>query len=337
MSRPVVIGHRGACGYRPEHTLASYRLAIELGADFIEPDLVSTRDGVLVARHENEISTTTDVADHPELADRRTTKVVDGVALTGWFTEDLTLEELKALRARERIPELRPANTAYDDRDEIPTFTEILDLVATANADRLPGAAVGVYPETKHPSYFAGIGLALEEPLVAALEAAGYRGPDARVFVQSFEVGNLRRLATMTDVALVQLVGRDGQPWDFVASGDARTFPDLCTPAGLELIAGYARAIGPDKQSVIARTAQGTLAPEPTGLVADAQAVRLGVHIWTMRSENAFVPTDLRTSDDDAQRGRVEGEYEAYWAAGVDGVFSDQADVAVATRTAAGR
>lgn len=193
---PLVIGHRGACGYRPEHTLESYRLAIRLGADFIEPDLVATRDGVLIARHENEISGTTDVAAHPEFAGRRTTKVVDGVTTTGWFTEDFTLSELRTLRATERLPATRPQNTIFDGRYLIPTFQEIIDLVVTE--ERRLGRPIGIYPETKHPSYFASIGLSLEEPLVRALNRNELGERTDAVLIQSFETANLRRLARLT-------------------------------------------------------------------------------------------------------------------------------------------
>jgi glycerophosphoryl diester phosphodiesterase len=234
--QPIVIGHRGASGYRPEHTLASYTLAIEMGADFIEPDLVSTRDHVLVTRHENEISGTTDVADHPEFAARRTTKTIDGNPVTGWFTEDFTLAELRTLRARERLPEIRPLNTAFDGLYQVPTFDEVIQL---AKRHR-----VGIYPETKHPTYFDSIGLSLEEPLVRALNANGYRGRDAKVFIQSFEVANLKALRRMTRVPLVQLVDATGKPYDFVVAGDPRTYADLVTPAGLEEVAGYARGLG---------------------------------------------------------------------------------------------
>lgn len=330
---PLVIGHRGASGYRPEHTLAAYELAIAQGADFVEPDLVSTSDGVLVARHENEISGTTDVADHPEFADRRTTKTVDGAAITGWFTEDFTLAELKTLRARERIPATRPANATFDGRFEVPTLQEVLDLVADVNSTRRRSDRVGVYPETKHPSYFDSIDLSLEEPLVATLEANGYTRPGDRVFIQSFEVTNLRELDDMTRLPLVQLLSVSGRPYDFTVAGDPRTYADMVTPTGLAEIADYADGIGPAKGMVIPVAADGTLAA-PTALVDDAHGERLLVHVYTMRNENTFVPPALRTSADPMQRGRVEAEYAAFWAAGVDGVFSDNPDTAVATRTA---
>ena len=226
---PVVIGHRGAAGYRPEHTLASYLLAIEQGADYIEPDLVSTRDGVLVARHENQIGATTDVAEHPEFARRHTTKIVNGHTVSGWFTEDFTLSELKTLRAKERLPRLRPANAWYDGRFEVPTFDEILDLAKDIGRRR--GIAVGVYPETKHPSYFDSIGLSLEEPLVAALRRHRLDRADAPVLRAVLrDRPTCASSRAMTPVPLVQLVDASGAPYDLQASGDPRTFRDLVSP-----------------------------------------------------------------------------------------------------------
>jgi len=326
---PLVIAHRGASGHRPEHTLASYRLAIEMGADFIEPDLVPTRDGVLVARHENEITGTTDVASRPEFADRRTTKVVDGAELTGWFMEDFTLAELKTLRAIERIPQVRPDNTASDGLEEVPTLTEVLELA------RQEG--VGVYPETKHPTYFDGIGLSLEEPLVEALRAAGYRRPSDPVFIQSFETGNLRELAGMTRLRLVQLIGGEGAPYDLVAAGDPRTYDDLVTPEGLREIGRYADGIGPDKNRIVPRDAQGALL-EPTSLVPDAHREGLLVHPYTFRNENPFLPADLRAGDPASPAyptatGDAPAEYRLFLGLGVDGLFSDHPDTAVAVRT----
>jgi glycerophosphoryl diester phosphodiesterase len=330
---PLVIGHRGASGYRPEHTLGAYQLAIDLGADYVEPDLVSTSDGVLVARHENEIGATTDVAAHPEFADRRTTKVIDGTSVTGWFTEDFTLAELKTLRAVERIPAIRPANTNFDGEFDVPTLEEVLDLVAAANRARDHEDRIGVYPETKHPSYFDGIGLSLEEPLVATLRANGYTRSTDPVFIQSFEVSNLQDLNRMTRLPIVQLVNGSGRPFDFTLAGDPRTYADLVTPAGLRAVARYADGVGPTKTLVIPVAADGTLG-SPTSLVRDAHRAGLTVHIWTMRNENSFVPPALRTSADPSQRGQVEAEYAAYWATGIDGLFSDNPDTAVATRTA---
>ncbi|NYF55425.1 glycerophosphodiester phosphodiesterase [Micromonospora purpureochromogenes] len=327
--RPIVIGHRGASGYRPEHTLEAYRLAIRMGADYIEPDLVSTKDGVLVARHENEISGTTDVSTRPEFAGRKATRTIDGVAVTGWFTEDFTLAELKTLRAKERLPQVRVANTAFDGRFEVPTFQEVIDLARTESRQR--GRTVGVYPETKHPSYFAAIGLPLEEPLVAVLRRNGLTHRNDPVFVQSFETANLRKLDAMIDVPLVQLLDAAGRPYDFTAAGDARTYADLATPAGLAWIAGYADGVGLNKNLIVPRDATGKLRA-PTTVVRDAHRERLAVHAWTFRAENQFLPTDFRIGADPNARGDITAEYELFYGLGLDGVFADQPDTAVAAR-----
>ncbi len=331
---PLIIAHRGASGWRPEHTLPAYALAIDQGADYIEPDLVMTRDGVPVARHENEIGSTTDVAAHAEFADRRTTKRIDGVEVPGWFTEDFTLAELKTLRARERLPELRPANAAYDGRYEIPTLQEIIALVR--DKERETGRAIGLYAETKHPSYFRAIGLPLEQALVDILHANGYRGPTALVFIQSFEVANLQRLAALTEIRLIQLIEVGGRPYDFVVGGDSRNYADMVSPAGLAEIATYAQGIGPDKNLIVPRDAQQRLLP-PTSLVNDAHRAGLWVHPWTFRSENDFLPADFRRGNptDSAyllQHGDAEVEYRLFFALGVDGVFSDFPGVAVRVR-----
>ncbi|HSJ43821.1 MAG TPA: glycerophosphodiester phosphodiesterase [Euzebyales bacterium] len=331
MTRPVIIAHRGASGHRPEHTLAGYELAIAMGADFIEPDVVPTRDGALVVRHDNELSATTDVADRPELADRKTTKTVDGRQLIGWFVEDLTLDEVRTLRARERIPHVRPANTAFDGMFQIATLDEVLALATTAH--------VGVYPETKNPTYFAELGLALEEPLVAALHAAGFTGRDAPVYIQSFEVDNLRRLRTMTDLPLVQLLSSDGQPPDVVAAGGDLSYPDMATVAGLAEIATYADGIGPHK-TVLVPTGDDGASGTPTTVVDDAHAVGLVVHAWTFRNEHAFLPADLHAAAGDVDglaataTGLAPDEYRRFFDLGVDGVFSDHTDMAVAVRHA---
>ncbi len=324
--RVVVIGHRGASGHRPEHTLAAYELAARMGADYVEPDLVPTKDGQLVARHENEIGGTTDVAARPEFAGRRTTKSVDGVAVTGWFTEDFTLAELKVLRAKERIPEVRPRNTLYDGRYEIPTFQEVVDL--TRRLGRELGREIGIYPETKHPTYFRDIGLPLEPALVRALERNGLNRRGAKVFVQSFEVANLKALSRSLRVPLVQLVNASGAPYDFVQAGDPRTYRDLVTPAGLEEVARYASGVGLAKDVVLPRDAGGFLLPE-TPVVRDAHARGLLVHVWTFRNENAFLPADHRSSTDPAAYGRAFEEYARFLATGVDGVFADNPDTAV--------
>ena len=327
-ARPIVIGHRGASGYRPEHTLGSYELAIAMGADYIEPDLVSTKDHVLVARHENDISGTTDVSQHPEFADRRKTKVVDGVTITGWFTEDFTLAELKTLRAVERLPDLRPNNTVFNGQYQIPTFQEVIDLAKRKG--------VGIYPETKHPTYFDSIGLSLEEPLVAALRANGLDRKNAPVFVQSFEVSNLKELNRMTKVKLVQLLDAVGKPFDFTVAGDPRTYADLATPTGLAEISRYADGIGPNKNLIVPRDASNHLLP-PTSLVRDAHRVGLVLHPWTFRRENTFLPEEFRLGNPAhplylAAPGNLPGELALFYRLGVDGVFSDNADTAVATR-----
>lgn len=316
VERPVLIAHRGASGERPEHTLAAYRLAIEQGADIIEPDLVLTRDGVLVARHENDITETTDVADHARFADRRTTKVIDGQSHTGWFTEDFTLAELKTLRARERLPQLRRANTAYDGREAIPTFAEIIALAKAEGARR--GRVIGLYPETKHPTYFASIGLSHEAPLIALLQQEGYTDRNDPVFIQSFEVGNLKALRKRTKLRLIQLMDGDGGP----ADDPRQTYARMASADGLRDMARYADGIGPNKAMVIPRDALGRLGA-PTSLVADAHAAGLLVHPWTFRRENYFLPLALTRGVNPAGHGDVDAEIRAYLAAGIDGLFSD--------------
>ncbi len=297
-----------------------------MGADYLEPDLVSTKDGKLVTRHENEIGGTTDVAAHPEFAGRKATKVIDGVALTGWFTEDFTLAELKTLRAKERIPETRARNTLYDGRFEIPTFQEVIDLQRRLSKELRRD--VGIYPETKHPTYFQDIGLALEPKLVDALNRNGLNRRDAKVFVQSFEVANLKTLNRSLRVPIVQLVNATGAPYDFVKAGDRRTYDDLVTPAGLKEVATYADGIGPSKDRIIPRDAAGFLLA-PTNLVRDAHAAKLVVHPFTFRNENTFLPADYRSSADPAAYGRAFDEYAKFFATGIDGLFSDNADTAV--------
>jgi glycerophosphoryl diester phosphodiesterase len=332
VKRPLVIGHRGASGYRPEHTLASYKLAIDLGADYIEPDLVSTKDHVLVARHENEIGGTTDVATHPEFADRKTTKIIDGVSVTGWFTEDFTLAELKTLRAKERLPAIRPGNTAFDGLYEVPTLQEVIDL-----ANRY---GVGIYPETKHPTYFDSIGLSLEEPLVATLRANGWSGSNAPVFIQSFEVSNLKELDRMTDAPLVQLIDSAGKPYDFVVSGDPRTYADLASAGGLREIATYADGVGPNTNWIVPRDSSGRILT-PTSFIENAHKEKLVVHPWTFRRENNFLPTDYQQGNPAhpaflQATGDLPRWLELFYKLGVDGLFSDNADVAVAVRTRLG-
>lgn len=322
---PIVIAHRGASGERPEHTLAAYALAIEQGADFIEPDLVLTRDGVLVARHENEISETTDVADRPEFAARKATKIIDGQSFTGWFTEDFTLAELKTLRARERLPQLRGANTAYDRQFAVPTFDEVLAL-ARAEGEK-HGRVIGVYPETKHPSYFASIGLAHEAPLLAALDRFGHGDRTAPIFIQSFEVGNLIALRGKTKLRLIQLMADEGGPPDRADTG--LTYAEMSSAAGLAKVAMYADGIGVAKAMLIPRTADGSLAA-PTRLVADAKRAGLAVHVWTFRRENYFLPAGQRRGADPRAAGDLAAEIAAFLATGIDGLFSDNVTEAVA-------
>ncbi len=317
---PLVIAHRGASADRPEHTLEAYALAIEQGADFIEPDLVPTRDGHLVARHENEIGGTTDVAARPEFTSRRATKTIDGEQVTGWFTEDFTLAELRTLRARERLPELRPANTAYDGRFTVPTLPEIIALVRAAEART--GRRIGIYPETKHPSYFRGIGLLLEDRLLADLKSAGYSKRSDPIFIQSFEAANLRALRPRTDLPLVQLIAPSGR------SADGADYAAMLTPAGLRAVAAYADGIGVEKSLVLPRDAAGRSLPATT-LVASARAAGLKIHAWTFRPENYFLPAQLRRTADPRTRGDAEAELRAAADAGVDGVFSDSVDTAV--------
>lgn len=320
---PTVTAHRGASAVRPEHTLAAYQKAIEDGADIVEPDLVPTRDGVLVARHENEISGTTNVATVTQFASRKATKTIDGVAVTGWFTEDFTLAELKTLRARERIPANRPANVSFNDQFEIPTLQEIIDLVKRESQAR--NKVIGIYPETKHPTYFKNIGLPMERRLVDTLLANGYRGKDAAVFIQSFETANLKELRTMTDMRLVQLLDSPtNAPYDFVTAKNGRRYADLITPAGLKEIAAYADVVSPYKEIIIPRTAAGELGA-PTQFVANARAAGLKVHTWTLRPENPFLPVSLRAAPatSPSQRGNAQAEVNAYLNAGIDGFFTD--------------
>ena len=323
ISVPLVIGHRGVPGQRLEHTRPSYELAIEQGADYIEPDVVSTSDGELVVRHENEIGGTTDVADRPEFADRQTTRSIDGKDLTGWFTEDFTLAEIKTLRARERIPETRPQNVPLAGLEQILTFDEVVDIAESAG--------VGVYVETKHPTYFAGIGLDLNDLLIDRLDRRNLNHRDAKVIIQSMETGNLRQLRGRTPLTLIQLMELNTAAYDLVAAGDPRGYNDMTTAEELAIIAEYADGIGPHKGMVIARDKKARLAGD-TGLVDRAHAAGLLVHIWTMRNENRFLPTDFRSSRDKAAEGDAVAEYVTFFDLGVDGVFSDFTATAVQAR-----
>ena len=306
LAHPLIIAHRGASGERPEHTRLAYERAIEQGADYIEPDLVMSRDGVLIVRHENEISGTTDVAAHPEFAGRRTTKTIDGQTVPGWFTEDFTLAELKTLRARERLPDLRPANTAFDGQEPILTFDEVLDIAAAAG--------VGVAPELKHPSYFAALGLPMEDAVVAALQRRGLAGADAPILIQCFEPGTLHRLRARIAAPLLQLIAASGGPFD----RPDLDYAAMTTPDGLAAVAAYADWIGADT-TLIEPSARA-----PTTLIPDAHAAGLKVAAWTFRAENAFLPEADRIGADRAAHGRLRERLARFAAYGLDAAFMDQ-------------
>ncbi|WP_079032059.1 glycerophosphodiester phosphodiesterase [Streptomyces specialis] len=318
---------RGASGYRPEHTLGAYQLGLDLGADIIEQDLVPTRDGHLVCRHENEIGGTTDVADHPEFAGRRTTKTVDGQSVTGWFTEDFTLAELKTLRATERVPDQRPNNTLYNGRWTVPSYDEVLRWAADQGRER--GRPVWLYTETKHPTYFRSIGLAVEEPLARLLRKHGQHRANSRVLLQSFEPSSMERLAGLVDTPRVVLLSAaDSRPYDFTEAGDPRTVADLVTRDGLREIAGYAQGIGPTLDLVIPRRSDGTLGT-PTRLVDDAHDAGLLVHPYTARNENRYLPAEFRRGTSSNAYGDAFGALRAWFDTGIDGVFADHPDTAL--------
>ncbi len=350
---PLVIGHRGASGYLPEHTLESYKRAIEFGADFIEPDLVATSDGELIARHEPNITNTTDVADRPEFASRKTTKVVDGVSETGWFASDFTLAEIKTIRARQAFAE---RDQSFNGKYQIPTLREVLDLAKTEGAR--VNRTIGVYPETKHPTYHNGLNLGLDDRLLAILSSYGYTQKSSPIIIQSFEVANLKYIRTKTQVRIVQLIDANDvdvngkislaapydKPYDFAVAKDPRTFVDMVTPAGLADIKQYADGIGPWKPYLIpskGTDANGdgkaddvsgdgavderdrTLLPA-TSVVKDAHAAGLFVHAYTFRNEARRLASDYT--------GDPKAEYKRFYELGVDGLFSDFPDTALAAR-----
>jgi glycerophosphoryl diester phosphodiesterase len=312
----IWIAHRGASAERPEHTRSAYELAIEQGCDFVEPDLAVSRDGVLIVRHENEISETTDVAEHPAFARRRTSKTIDGHRLEGWFTEDFTLAELKTLRCRERLPALRPGNTRFDGQEPILTLDELIELCAEAGLRR--GRGVGLYIELKHPTFFAELGLPLEPAVVAALDRHGLNHADAPVIVECFEPTCVKAMRQLTRVRTGQLIAASGAP----ADGSPASYAEMTTPEGLRQIAAYADAIGPDKALIWPRDLEGR-SMEATSLVSDAHAAGLAVHVWTFRPENAFLPVELRAGDDPAGHGDLAAELARAQNLGVDGLFCD--------------
>jgi glycerophosphoryl diester phosphodiesterase len=332
--RPLVLAHRGASGYRPEHTLAAYELAIEHGADYLEPDLVMTQDGVLVDRHEPEISGTTDIQARRDFADRKTTKSIDGRQVTGWFVEDFTLEELKSLRATERIPALRVGNTAYDRLWEIPTFSELLKF--REELSEQCGRPIGIIPEIKHSTYLHSLGFKPEQVLVELIDQAGLNNPRAPLWIQSFEVSNLIALREQYGYRanLLFLNSNSGAPFDLTSVGDQRSYSELLKPAGLSHLSRWVDAIGPDKRLVIPRLKNGRLG-KPTSLVADAHAEGLQVIPWTFRAENHFLPKDYQIAEPDgtvdpSRHGRAVDEILTYLEAGIDAIFGDHTEVAVA-------
>lgn len=310
---PLVIAHRGASGERPEHTLAAYELAIDQGADYIEPDLVVTKDLALVARHENELSGTTDVASREEFEDRKRTKNVEGRKVAGWFSEDFTLKELRTLRARERVSNIRPASAQYNDLYQLPTFAEIVQLVRAKEAET--GRVIGLYPELKHPTLMLEQeGIDMIDLMVRELREHGLDGADAPVFVQIFEVGPLQRLNARVDTPLVMLISAEGGPYD----EPEMRWAEMITPSGLAEIAQYADGIGPWMGHVL-----DPVMMSPTALVADAQAAGLKVHPWTLRKENGFLPTALQNEGGPAADGQYELLWRAAIASGADGFFTD--------------
>jgi len=316
VAQPLIIAHRGASGERPEHTRAAYLLAIEQGADVIEPDLVLTKDGVFVDRHENEIGGTTDVAERPEFADRETTRIIDGVETTGWFTEDFTLAELKTLKARERLPAFRPGSAAFDGQEPILTFDEVVAIAQEASTRT--GRTIAVAPELKHPTYFARIGLPMEDAFVVELERLRLTGADAPIIIQCFEVGPLERLSQRIDAPLAQLVNSIGSP----ADRPDMTYAQMITLEGLKVMAAYADWVAPETTLVLPRDAAGR-STAPSALVGDAHAAGLKVVVWTLRAENAFLPAERRRGEGFADHGDMTGYAAAFAEAGVDAIFSD--------------
>ncbi|MFB7251456.1 glycerophosphodiester phosphodiesterase family protein [Microbacterium sp. NPDC056234] len=318
---PLVIGHRGASGYRPEHSRSAYELALAMGVDAVEPDVVATSDGILVVRHENEISGTTDVADHPEFADRKTTKRVDGQPLTGWFTEDFTWDELATLRVRERLPEVRASSASFDRAQPILRLTDVLDIVRDGAAEH--GREIGVVLEIKHATYFDSIGIDLAGLIARDLRAAGWADGELPLIIESFESTILAKLRTAGIAAsYVYLIEAKGRPYDLlVAHGkQALTYPATVEPAGLDGLVGLVDGISVNKRMLLS---------VPNSIVADAHQRGLQVFTWTCRPENAFLSPEYRGAGGREAYGDYEGEWRAIARTGVDGVFVDHPDLGV--------
>lgn len=328
--KPIVVAHRGASGYVPEHTIGAYALAITMGADYVEPDLVMTRDGILISRHENELSRTTDVAERPEFAAKRRTRNINGKNITGWFSEDFTLCEIKTLRAVEAVPHIRTGNTRLNKAYDIPTFQEIIDLVKALELSE--NRTIGIYPEIKYGTHFQRLGLAMEPKIVEIFHKNGYIGKNAPVYIQSFEVNNLKELKKLTNLRLLQLFGNKlDMPYDQAELGTGLTFGAMATPSGLANIAKYAAAVGPEKGYIIPRTLTNKLS-SPTTFVRNAHAVGLQVHPWTFRAENFYLPREFQSSDAIYEFGDSVGEIKAFLEAGIDGLFVDHPDILVRVR-----
>lgn len=355
---PLVIGHRGASGYRPEHTLEAYTLAIEQGANYIEPDLVMTKDGVLIARHEpmlarvnldasgnivfgadgkpvlNRTDTSTNVWELEKYSDRLTVKTLDGTKVGGWWAEDFTAAEIRTdIRTQERLRDLRTGNNAYNNQFVIPTLQEVIDLAKAKSVET--GRTIGIYPETKHPTYFKNFSDAnglqrMEDTLVATLHANYGNTASAPVYIQSFEVSNLQYVNTLTDIRIAQLLNGGGRPYDFTVAGDLRTYAQLAEldADGLLFIDGYADGVGANTNLLIPLV--GGVLGTPTSLIADAHSLGLEVHAWTFRAENVFLPNEFDSSSDPAAFGDMKGQILAFTALGLDGFFTDHPDIGVA-------
>lgn len=324
MNKPIIIAHRGASGYRPEHTLASYELAIEQNCDFIEPDLVMTKDGHLICRHENDITNTTNVSQKNEFLNRKTIKIIDGEKHEGWFSEDFTLSEIKTLRAIERLPQLRPQNIKYNEQFEIPTFQEVLELRARKSKEK--NRNIGVYPETKHPSYFAKNNLFFDDVLIELLSKYSMNTKESPVFIQSFETQNLISLAKKTKVKLIQLMQEEGGPWNNQNNYD-KTYKQMASIAGLTEISKYAYGIGPEKTMILPRNNDGKLLA-PSELINNAHNLGLKLHPWTFRVENYFLPLEFKSSKEPQNHGNLIEEIRLFQQLGIDGFFCDFPDIA---------